>query len=151
MPFKPFAIIAATVLIPFLLRSSIKAITLGYVSVAISQSEIYQRIQSRVLLLASVTLLVKVNCGSADPPGVGSLDHIGSNVFWNDYFWSLILIQSDRVRPVTAGLSSLKGQWLAAWELISAGSIIVALPPIIMFFLLQKHFIAELTLGATKD
>ena len=52
--------------------------------------------------------------------------------------------------PVTAGLYSLNGQWVAAWHLVSAGSIVAALPPVAMFFLMQRHFIAGLTLGATK-
>ena len=33
---------------------------------------------------------------------------------------------------------------------VSAGSIIAALPPVLMFFMMQKHFIAGLTLGAVK-
>ena len=37
------------------------------------------------------------------------------------------------------------------WQLISAGAIIAALPPVLMFFLMQRHFIAGLTLGATKE
>ena len=45
---------------------------------------------------------------------------------------------------------SLNGQWVAAWHLVSAGSIIAAMPPVLMFFLMQKHFIAGLTLGAVK-
>ena len=69
---------------------------------------------------------------------------------WNDYFWALTLVQSDEVRPITVGLTALKGQWVASWQLISAGSIVAALPPVIMFFAMQKHFIAGLTLGASK-
>jgi multiple sugar transport system permease protein len=61
-----------------------------------------------------------------------------------------VLVQSDEVRPVTAGISALRGQWLASWNLISAGSVVAALPPVILFFAMQKHFIAGLTLGATK-
>ena len=61
-----------------------------------------------------------------------------------------MLIQGNHAMPVTAGLKSLNGQWIAAWHLISAGSILAALPPVAMFFLMQKHFIAGLTLGATK-
>ena len=61
-----------------------------------------------------------------------------------------VLINGDHAMPVTAGLKSLNGQWVSAWHLVSAGSIVAALPPVIMFFLLQKHFIAGLTLGATK-
>jgi len=60
------------------------------------------------------------------------------------------MAQSADVRPVTAGMNELKGQWKVAWELITAASIIAALPPVAMFFLMQKHFIAGLTLGATK-
>lgn len=69
---------------------------------------------------------------------------------WNDFFWSLILVQSDEVRPVTAGLNALRGQWLASWQLISAGSIVAALPPVFLFFLMQRHFVTGLTLGANK-
>lgn len=84
-------------------------------------------------------------------PALAALAVLEFTFIWNDYFWALVLVQSDTVRPVTAGLSSLRGQWITSWELISAGSIVVALPPIIMFFLMQKHFIAGLTLGATKE
>lgn len=83
-------------------------------------------------------------------PAIAALSVLIFTFIWNDYFWALVLVQSDEVRPVTAGISSLMGQWLASWQLISAGSIIAALPPVILFFAMQKHFIAGLTLGATK-
>jgi multiple sugar transport system permease protein len=83
-------------------------------------------------------------------PALAALAVLIFTFIWNDYFWALILVQSDEVRPVTAGISALRGQWLASWNLISAGSIIAALPPVILFFAMQKHFIAGLTLGATK-
>jgi len=51
---------------------------------------------------------------------------------------------------VTKDLNSLNGQWVYNQHLVSAGSIIAALPPVLMFFLMQKHFIAGLTLGAVK-
>lgn len=83
-------------------------------------------------------------------PALAALAVLIFTFVWNDYFWSLVLVQSDEVRPITAGLNALKGQWLASWQLISAGSIIAALPPVALFFLMQRHFIAGLTLGATK-
>mgnify|MGYP000265303934 FL=1 len=83
-------------------------------------------------------------------PAIAALSVLIFTFIWNDYFWALVLVQSDEVRPVTAGISSLMGQWLASWQLISAGSIVAALPPVILFFAMQKHFIAGLTLGATK-
>lgn len=83
-------------------------------------------------------------------PALAALAVLIFTFVWNDYFWALVLVQSDEVRPVTAGISALRGQWLASWNLISAGSVIAALPPVILFFAMQRHFIAGLTLGATK-
>jgi multiple sugar transport system permease protein len=83
-------------------------------------------------------------------PAIAALSVLIFTFIWNDYFWATIMAQSSDVRPVTAGMNELKGQWKVAWELIAAASIIAALPPVAMFFLMQKHFIAGLTLGATK-
>ena len=83
-------------------------------------------------------------------PAIAALSVLIFTFIWNDYFWATVMAQSSDVRPVTAGMNELKGQWKVAWELIAAASIIAALPPVAMFFLMQKHFIAGLTLGATK-
>jgi multiple sugar transport system permease protein len=69
---------------------------------------------------------------------------------WNDYFWATVLIQGNHAMPVTGGLKSLNGQWVAQWHLVSAGSLLAAVPPIAIFFLMQKQFIEGLTLGASK-
>jgi multiple sugar transport system permease protein len=83
-------------------------------------------------------------------PAIAALSVLIFTFIWNDYFWATTMAQSADVRPVTAGMNELKGQWKVAWELIAAASIVAALPPVAMFFLMQKHFIAGLTLGATK-
>jgi multiple sugar transport system permease protein len=83
-------------------------------------------------------------------PAIAALAVLVFTFIWNDYFWATVLTQGSDTMPVTAGLNSLNGQWVAAWHLVSAGAVVAALPPVIMFFLMQKHFIAGLTLGATK-
>jgi multiple sugar transport system permease protein len=83
-------------------------------------------------------------------PAIAALAVLVFTFIWNDFFWATVLTTSPQTQPVTAGLSSLNGQWIAQWQLVSAGSIIAALPPVTMFFLMQRHFIAGLTLGATK-
>jgi multiple sugar transport system permease protein len=83
-------------------------------------------------------------------PAIAALSVLIFTFVWNDYFWATVMVQGQHAMPVTAGLYSLNGQWIAAWHLVSAGSIVAALPPVAMFFLMQKHFIAGLTLGATK-
>ena len=83
-------------------------------------------------------------------PAIAALCVLIFTFIWNDYFWATVLIQGQHAMPVTAGLKSLNGQWIAAYHLISAGSIVAAVPPVLMFFVMQRHFIAGLTLGANK-
>jgi len=83
-------------------------------------------------------------------PALAALSVLIFTFIWNDYFWATVLIQGDHAMPVTGGLKSLNGLWIAQWHLVSAGSIVAALPPVVIFFIMQKQFIAGLTLGATK-
>jgi multiple sugar transport system permease protein len=83
-------------------------------------------------------------------PAIAALSVLIFTFIWNDYFWAMVLTQGADTQPITAGLNSLNGQWVSAWHLVSAGSIVAALPPVIMFFIMQRHFIAGLTLGAVK-
>ncbi|RMD48732.1 MAG: carbohydrate ABC transporter permease [Alphaproteobacteria bacterium] len=83
-------------------------------------------------------------------PAIAALSVLIFTFIWNDYFWATVLTQGAEAQPITAGLKSLNGQWVSAWHLVSAGSIVAALPPVAMFFLMQRHFIAGLTLGAVK-
>jgi multiple sugar transport system permease protein len=83
-------------------------------------------------------------------PALAALAVLIFTFIWNDYFWAVVLTQGPESQPVTAGITSFNAQFRAAYHLMSAGSIVAALPPVLMFFLMQKHFIAGLTLGAVK-
>ncbi len=84
-------------------------------------------------------------------PALAALAVLEFTFIWNDYFWALVLVQSDNARPITAGLQALKGMWLASWQLMSAGAIIAALPSVALFFVMQRHFVSGLTLGGVKE
>ncbi|NRO95142.1 ABC transporter permease subunit [Paraburkholderia sp. NMBU_R16] len=83
-------------------------------------------------------------------PALAALAILVFTFVWNDYFWALCLTQGDDVAPITVGVAALKGQWTTAWNLVSAGSLLAALPSVVIFFAMQKHFVAGLTFGATK-
>lgn len=83
-------------------------------------------------------------------PALAALAILIFTFVWNDYFWSIVLTQSDAVKPVTAGLNNLRGEWTTAWNIIAAATLFVAIPPVVMFFTMQRHFIAGLTMGAVK-
>ena len=69
---------------------------------------------------------------------------------WNDLLWSLILLQSDKLKPVTLGLANMQGQYVTNYNMIAAGSIIAAAVPLAVFLLFQRYFIDGMTVGAVK-
>ena len=83
-------------------------------------------------------------------PAIAALSVLVFTFIWNDYFWALVLTQGPGAQPVTAGITSFNSQFVAQYHLMSAGSIVAAIPPVAIFFLMQRHFIAGLTLGAVK-
>ena len=83
-------------------------------------------------------------------PAIAALAVLIFTFIWNDYFWAVVLTQGPDAQPVTAGITSFNSQFVAQYHLMSAGSIVAAIPPVAIFFLMQRHFIAGLTLGAVK-
>ena len=69
---------------------------------------------------------------------------------YNDFFWPLLFIQSGDKLPVTTAINNLKGVFLDDYNLLAAGAMITVIPTLIVYFLLQKQFVAGLTLGANK-
>jgi multiple sugar transport system permease protein len=84
-------------------------------------------------------------------PALAAVSVLLFTFVWNDYFWALVLAQSDEVRPLTAGLQSLRGMWQTSWQLLSAASLLAALPPVALFFLMQRHLIAGLSWGQGRN
>ena len=83
-------------------------------------------------------------------PAIAALAVLIFTFVWNDFFWANVLTQGEQVKPITAGVRALNGQFISNWQLVSAASLLAAVPPVVMFFLMQRHFIAGLTLGAVK-
>ena len=83
-------------------------------------------------------------------PAIAALAVLIFTFIWNEFFWATVLTTDESAKPITAGMESIKGQYLTSWSLYSAAALMAAIPPVMMFFAMQKHFIAGLTLGATK-
>ena len=69
---------------------------------------------------------------------------------YNDFYWALVLMRTGDKRPITSGLNDLQSMFFTDFNLLAAGSVIVALPTLIVYLLLQRHFVRGLTLGSTK-
>ncbi|HXH78557.1 carbohydrate ABC transporter permease [Nocardioides sp.] len=84
-------------------------------------------------------------------PALAALATLEVTWIYNEFFWATVLLggQGDKF-PITSALNNLRGQFFVDYNLLSAGSVLVALPVLIVFFVLQKQFVAGLTLGSTK-
>ena len=83
-------------------------------------------------------------------PPLAALATLEVTWIYNEFFWATVLLQSGDKFPITSSLNNLRGQFFTDNNLVAAGSMVVALPPLIIFFILQKQFVSGLTLGATK-
>ncbi len=83
-------------------------------------------------------------------PALAALATLQFTWIYNEFFWATVLIQDFQKLPVTSGLNNLRGQFFTDTNLVAAGSVMVALPVLVVFFALQKQFVSGLTLGSTK-
>ncbi|MEU4698255.1 carbohydrate ABC transporter permease [Nonomuraea dietziae] len=83
-------------------------------------------------------------------PALAALSTLQFTWMYNDFLWALVLMSSGDKLPVTSALNNLRGQFFTDYNLLAAGSLLVALPTLIVFQLLHKQFVSGLTLGSTK-
>ena len=83
-------------------------------------------------------------------PALAALATLLTTWIYNDFFWAITLISTGGKRPVTSALANLQGQFVSNQNLIAAAAVIVAVPTLVVYLLLQRQFIAGLTLGSTK-
>jgi multiple sugar transport system permease protein len=83
-------------------------------------------------------------------PALAAMATLLFTFIYNDFFWALILLKTGDKRPITSALNNLQGEFFVNNNLIAAGAILAAIPPVLIFLALQKHFVAGLTLGSTK-
>lgn len=83
-------------------------------------------------------------------PAMAALATLLTTWIYNDFFWAIVLMSSGEKRPVTSALANLQGQFVTNQNLIAAAALMAAVPTLVVFLLLQKQFIAGLSLGSTK-
>lgn len=83
-------------------------------------------------------------------PALAALGTLEFIWIYNDFFWALLFIQSGDRLPITTGINNLNGVFAQNYNLIAAGAIMTAVPTLIVYLVLQKQFVAGLTLGSSK-
>lgn len=69
---------------------------------------------------------------------------------WNELIFANTFIQSNTKLPITTGLLQFVGEFTTAYEKITAGILMSALPVIVLFILFRKNIMTGMTEGALK-
>ena len=69
---------------------------------------------------------------------------------WNDFMWPLIVLTDSEHYTLPVALASLSREHVQDNELMMAGSVVTILPVLLLFLVLQRHYIQGLLLGSVK-
>jgi multiple sugar transport system permease protein len=83
-------------------------------------------------------------------PALAALATLLTTWIYNDFFWAITLMSTGNKRPITSALQNLQGQFVSNQNMIAAAALMAAVPTLVVYVLLQRHFIAGLSLGSSK-
>jgi raffinose/stachyose/melibiose transport system permease protein len=69
---------------------------------------------------------------------------------WNEFLLALVMVTDEGLRTAPLGLSFFQGRQRDDLTLLAAGAVIVATPVVVVYVLLQRHFIRGMLSGAVK-
>lgn len=81
-------------------------------------------------------------------PALAAFGVFGFVVQWNSLILPLILLPNPRLYPVTRGLFGFFSEYTSQWPLLCAATVIVSLPVILVFIVLQRHLVEGIAGGA---
>ncbi|MDR2607595.1 MAG: carbohydrate ABC transporter permease [Treponema sp.] len=69
---------------------------------------------------------------------------------WNDFIGPLIFLASDRLYTLSIGAQMIRSNLQPNWELLMPLGVVMVLPVLIIFFLMQKYFIQGIAMSGIK-
>ena len=69
---------------------------------------------------------------------------------WNDFMWPLIVLTDASLYTLPVALASLSREHVQDNELMMAGSVVTMLPVLLLFLVLQRHYLEGLLAGSVK-
>lgn len=70
---------------------------------------------------------------------------------WNDFLWPLVVLTDGSRYTLPVALANLSGEHVQDTELMMAGSVLTVLPVLLVFLLLQRHYVQGIMMGGVKE
>jgi multiple sugar transport system permease protein len=88
------------------------------------------------------------------PLSRGALATLGVITFldsWNSFLWPLLIVGNDRVmQTLPVGLATLQGQYTFDYGKLMAGALVVTLPVLILYIILQRYIVQSIAMTGLK-
>ncbi len=69
---------------------------------------------------------------------------------WNEFLFAVTILQKPESQPITVALRNLSGSQIKEWNVVMAGTLIAAIPTLLIYILLGRYFIRGLLAGSVK-
>jgi multiple sugar transport system permease protein len=83
-------------------------------------------------------------------PALATLAVIEFLASWNDFLWSLLVLKDRTVQTLQPGLRTLQGAYTSEYGLMMAGAVIVAIPVLLIYILLQRYIVQSVATTGLK-
>jgi len=69
---------------------------------------------------------------------------------WNEFLFAVSILQRPEMQPITVALRNLSGSQIKEWNIVMAGTLIAAIPTLLIYIILGRYFIRGLLAGSVK-
>ncbi|MCY4451578.1 MAG: carbohydrate ABC transporter permease [Immundisolibacterales bacterium] len=83
-------------------------------------------------------------------PGVIAVSIFTFIVAWNDYLFARVLINDNELKTLPIGMDDLYNATVTDWGMMMAGGVVITIPALVFFILVQRYLIAGWGAGAVK-
>jgi ABC-type glycerol-3-phosphate transport system permease component len=104
---------------------------------------------ARVDGASRLTILVRIVLPLSTPGLIATVVYCFVNT-WNEFIFALVFATDSTVKTLPIGLAEFTSEFDTDWGAVMAASMIMTLPVLALFFMIQRYFVGGLTAGASK-
>jgi len=83
-------------------------------------------------------------------PALASIGILTFLANWNSFLWPLVALSKRQMYTLQLGIANLQGTYITGYDYVLAGSVIAALPMLVVFFLFQRHFVEGIAISGLR-
>jgi multiple sugar transport system permease protein len=83
-------------------------------------------------------------------PAIATLTLLTFVFQFNEFLWPLVVVSSEKMRPITTGLTLFNQEFFTQWNLTAVGGMLLFLPCFLLFVAMQRYFVQSVMMSGMK-